>query len=278
MLISSVILILQETLEAVMVISILLAISYGQRRKITWLAWGLGVGTLLAYLYASHMSEISEWFDYVGQEVVNAFLQISISLVIIAYAWTLFKGPLANAQNQRAETHWGSGVGAFLAAGIVALAIAREGAEAVLYLGGYVQQSNFQSVMTGSFIGFSIGISVGILLLYGLLGLPDRWHLCAPVILLALIAGNMLSQATLQLTQADWISSTRPLWDTSAWLAENSVTGQLLYALIGYEATPSIIQIVSYIAGAALVMVFAALGKHNRPPIQDGFGQPVSDD
>ena len=65
----------------------------------------------------------------------------------------------------------------------------------------------------------------------------------------------MLAQATLQLTQADWIPSAHALWDTSGWLPENSIAGHLLYALVGYEATPTAIQVIAYFIGATLVII-----------------------
>ena len=60
MLLTSVILILQETLEAAMLISILAVISRQQQRKVTWLPAGLLLGGILALLYAANMRSISE--------------------------------------------------------------------------------------------------------------------------------------------------------------------------------------------------------------------------
>jgi high-affinity iron transporter len=51
------------------------------------------------------------------------------------------------------------------------------------------------------------------------------------------------------------------LWDSSAWLPEHSVAGRLLYALIGYESSPSAAQVVSYLAGTLAVLAAAVLGR-----------------
>jgi high-affinity iron transporter len=51
--------------------------------------------------------------------------------------------------------------------------------------------------------------------------------------------------------QGGLVESQLPVWDSSGWISETSVTGQLLYALLGYEATPSLKQLVFY--GATLV-------------------------
>ena len=255
MLLNSVILVLQETLEAAFLISVLLAISYRQWSRIAWLPFSLSAGFILSLWYALKMGAVSEWFDYMGQEVVNATLQILIMLLIVFCTWAFFKSRHVDDGGDLSRHSRFAAMFTFSAAGAVALAITREGSEIFLYLSGFFQQSeHFQPVIIGSSVGFGIGVSIGILLFYGLLNLPGSWRVRVPMYLLALFAGNMLSQAALQLTQADWISSAQALWDSSGWLPENSVVGQLLYALVGYEATPSGIQVIAYVIGVTLVI------------------------
>jgi high-affinity iron transporter len=61
------------------------------------------------------------------------------------------------------------------------------------------------------------------------------------------------------LIQADWVPSHLPLWDTTDWLSESSVTGQLLYVLVGYEATPTAIQVAFYFGGLIVLLTIAVL-------------------
>lgn len=68
----------------------------------------------------------------------------------------------------------------------------------------------------------------------------------------------MTLQIAQLLAQADWIPSQYPLWNSSALISENSLTGQLLYALIGYEATPTPIQIISYLISLLLIIVLSS--------------------
>jgi len=261
MLLNSVILVLQETLEAALLISMLLAISYQQRSRSVWLPVGLVAGVIFSLWYASQMGAVSEWFDYVGQEVVNATIQILIMLLIVVCTWAFFKSRWINAHGDPSKHQRLTALFNFSAAGAVAMAVTREGSEIFLYLSGFFHQSEYlQPVMIGTSIGFGIGVSIGILLYYGLLNLPDGWRLRLSFFFLALFAGNMLSQAALQLIQADWISSAPSLWDSSGWLPENSIVGQLLYALVGYEATPSAIQVVAYAIGVTLVTGFRIAG------------------
>ena len=74
------------------------------------------------------------------------------------------------------------------------------------------------------------------------------------------LAAGMVLQATQLLMQVDWLSSGEPLWDSSWFIAEASVVGQMAYAIFGYEATPSLIELGAYslsIIGIVFVAVFA---------------------
>lgn len=250
MLSNAVILILQETLEAALLISVLAVVCCLQRLRSGWLYLGLLLGVIFASLYASNLQRVSEWFEYVGQEVVNAALQAAISLLLV-----VFYAVLPNTQSRAAGDPTTPATNAqraalLTAAAIVMLAITREGSEIVLYLSGLIRQrDHVRAVLMGSGVGFGIGLSIGFLMFYGLLGLAPRWAARTSAFLLALFSGNMLSQAVMQLIQADWLPADGALWDSSAWLPEHSVLGQLLYALMGYEATPPLLYVLAYLAG-----------------------------
>lgn len=260
MLLNAVILILRETLEAALLISVLSAVCCMQKQKFIGLLIGLLAGFLCAYVYAANLQTVSEWFDYVGQEAVNALLQSAITVLIAIFFWDLLrrKSPSRPTVADRERLPM---PGFMLAAAvIVMLAVTREGSEIVLYVSGLIQQADhLQAVWMGTSLGLGIGISVGCLLYYGLLGLPPRWGRRVSIFLLALFAGNMLSQAVMLLAQADWIPSTQAVWDSSAWLPEQNLVGQLLYALVGYEATPSLWQVMAYLAGFVLVAIVVVL-------------------
>ena len=72
--------------------------------------------------------------------------------------------------------------------------------------------------------------------------------------LLCLIGAGMIMQATMLLEQVDWLPSGEPLWDSSGLLSEQSVAGELLYAVFGYEATPGPAQVVLYSTSLLLML------------------------
>ena len=261
MLLNSALIVLQETLEVALLASILAALSNRLEYRMTWMLFGLSGGLVPALLYAMNLESISGWFDYTGQEVVNASLQSSIAVILFLLPWTFFRQHHVHRDQGSNAIRRNRLFGIFAAMSLI-LAIGREGSEVFVYLDGFLQQGDkIKTVLVGGGIGFSIGISVGFLLYYSLVGLSRKWGIAAAVLLLALFAGNMLSQSSVQLIQADWLPSTAPLWDTSGVVSENSVSGQLLYALIGYEANPSLIQMIAYLAGVILVLLAAVFAK-----------------
>jgi high-affinity iron transporter len=262
-LLNSVILILQETLEAALMISVLLAVNVRLQIKPIWIFFGVTLGIMGACIYAYHIEAVSEWFDGVGQEFINALLQITIALCITLYIYWLFrfKGQTKQYDSDGRLVYSNQTQFVVLMIGIIALGLTREGAEVLLYLGGFFPSSEQRfSMAAGSGIGFGIGFSSSIILYYALVNIPGPWRFRSAVILLALFAANMASQAALQLTQADWLPHTQALWDSSSLISERSVLGHLFYAIFGYEATPSAIQVGSYVAAIVLVGIAAKIG------------------
>lgn len=248
------ILILQEIIEAALLISVLLVLGNAMQRLwpdapalgVRWVFWALGCGFAGALLYGWMMPVTSSWFDYAGYEVLNALMQAAM----IALLPCLLMLRPAQAGARRVAIAKAGMIA------IVALGIVREGSEIILYLNGVLGQGgNITPVTLGGLMAAGIGCASALLLYYFLDALPARLALRSTLVLLALFAGNMASQAALLLTQADWLPYTPQAWNSSALMSEQGIAGQLLYALIGYEANPSWAQAGVYAAVALLVAV-----------------------
>ncbi len=257
MLLTSVVIVLREVLEASLLISVLSALSgvLGIHRR--WIGWSLLFGLAGAVGYSFGVAAISDWFDGVGQEVTSAVMQLLIFLLLLIFTFLV-------AQDPGTQRFSGKLIVLVMAA-TVSLGVTREGFEILVYLYGFsADLPRFITILSGSVIGACIGISIGALIYYFVSALSYRLSLIAGLGLLALVAAGMLSQAVLLLIQADWLPSQFPLWDSSGWLPESSVTGQLLYALIGYEATPTALQASFYFGGLLLLLIVAVFAVRSR--------------
>lgn len=249
MLANSVIIVLREVLEAALMIGVLLAVSRFLQLSSRWVIFALLFGLIGATAYGYFLDPVSELFEGVGQEIFNAALQFAI-FAMLAVIVFLIARHLGEPRNQDSPLPT-------LMAIAVALGVTREGSEILIYVSGFVQVDDFlSSVGLGSFAGACIGFSVGVLFYYLLLALPERRALLVALVLLSLTASGMSAQATQLLIQADWISVSRPLWDMSGVLPEDSLPGQLLYALIGYEASPSATEAAVHLTSLAVIALF----------------------
>lgn len=256
MFLSAVILILQEILEASLLISVLLVLTSILRKlwpgaftvERRWVVSAIVTGLAGAWLYAWLTPEVSLWFDYAGYEVVNASLQyITIGFVLV-FCYLINAGVLARTQDGYARL---ARVCMIL---VVAISIVREGSEIILYVQGILgQRENISPVMLGALVATGIGISSSLVLFHALGTLPRQWTFRVAMLLLALFSGNMGAQATQLLTQADWLPYTPQLWDSSFLVNESSITGHLLFALVGYQANPALLQAGVYLVAVVLI-------------------------
>lgn len=253
MLLNAVIIILREVIEASLIISLFLAFSRLSNHARPWLLKALLLGLICATVYAINIGQVSQWFNGVGQEVLNAGIQLVIYFALLIFLITAIRPDTT--LNKHVLT-------AMMMIGVIFAAI-REGSEIIIYIHGFITVPELlQSVLLGSAIGAGIGISIGVCIYYLLLNMPIKLSARVGYVLMVLVAGSMMSQTIQQLIQADWIVSQYPLWDSSRWISEHSVTGQLLYAVIGYEATPTVIQVSVYLSALMIILLFSAYSWH----------------
>jgi high-affinity iron transporter len=245
---SAVIIILREVLEAALIVSILLAVSYRLGLSRRWSIPGIGFGVLLAAVLAWFTGDISEAAEGAGQELMNGLL-LTLMVILTAMVCRLIARingkELDSDVNRQAKN---------LFVLIVLIAVCREGSEVLIFAYGLsFSPDGFLPLLIGCSLGAGIGASVGAIFYYLLVHLSRPVMLKLSIALFVLIAAGLSSQIALNLIQAGWLPSQMPLWDSSALLPEDAVIGQMLYALVGYEATPTMIQVGFYIITAALL-------------------------
>jgi high-affinity iron transporter len=258
MTLSAVIIILREVLEAGLVLSLLVSTSRLMGLSYRGIIAGFVLGMAGAVSATRFVDVISESFDGVGQEVFNAVFLTGIVLLLLVYAAGVDR-----------QTTTGNRLMSLLQLVVsclaVALATTREGMEIIIFVYGFTANPlEMLPVLVGGAIGAGIGASLGVLIYYGLINLPDRFAVVVPLLLLALVASGMASQAVVYLMQGGLVESQLPVWDSSGWISETSVTGQLLYAVLGYEATPTLKQLVFYCATLVVFILVIAINRWLR--------------
>jgi high-affinity iron transporter len=246
------IIVFRESLEAALIISIMLAATRGIARRGRWVLGGICVGLAGAVLVASGLEMIANLVDGMGQEFFNvAILLTAVAMLAWHNIWMASHGrELAQQMKStaRAVTDGRSERSVILL--VIALAVMREGSETVLFLYGVATDSanGIRNTLVGGALGLGAGTLIASLLYAGLLRIPVRWFFAATGALVLLLAASMASQAARLLIQADVLPSlAAPIWNTTDFLSQNTVAGAILHGLIGYDAQPAGMQVVAYV-------------------------------
>lgn len=262
--IAAAIIIFRETLEAALVLSIIMAATYGVARRELWVGSGVGLGIAGALLVAAFASMITAAAEGMGQELLNASILL---LAVLMLGWhTVWM-----AQHGREIAREVGDVGKAVAAGarpLYALAVAagvavmREGSETVLFLYGIASSgdNSLAEMAGGGVLGLAAGVASGVLLYRGLLSIPVRHLFSVTNAMIILLTAGLAAQAAGLLVQADLIPALGgPVWDTSAILSEKSIIGKVLHSLIGYAARPMGVQVASYVTVLGGLMLLSWL-------------------
>ena len=255
----SAIIVFREVLEAALVIGIIAVSTRDLRSRNSWMTAGVMAGLVGSILVAFFTGKIAELAEGLGQELFNAIvLSVAAAMLAMHNIWMVRHGAqLAREAKQLGHDVMSGNIEMSALALVVALAVLREGSETALFLYGMLSggEETFASILSGGAIGLLLGCATGYGLYAGVLRIPARHFFAATNILVLLLAAAMASNAARFLVQADVVPSlASPLWN-STWLLDNgSLTGRVLHTLIGYEAMPSGIQVVFYVATIALIL------------------------
>ncbi|MGE3297300.1 MAG: FTR1 family protein [Porticoccaceae bacterium] len=247
---SALIIVFREVLEAALVIGIVCAATREVRGRGVLVTLGVGAGIVGAVLVALGAERIAELAAGMGQELFNAAILLAVVVMLGAHIlWMSRHGEeLARDAGRAGEAvRIGEKPPRILAA-LVGLAVLREGSEVVLFLHGIAASGATAGAMfAGSAAGLVLGALVGFALYSGLLTIPSRHLFAVSSALLILLAAGMAGQAAKFLIQADYLPALSYLWDTSWLVANDSVLGQVLATLVGYDAEPAGMQLLFYL-------------------------------
>jgi high-affinity iron transporter len=259
-------LVFREVLEAALIISIVCAATRGVPRRGAFVLGGIGLGVLGALLVALGADRIASLAGGAGQDVFNAGVLLSaVAMIGWHVVWMSSHGrELAEHMRSVGGAVRSGSRSLTLLLTVVALAVLREGSEIVLFLYGMAAGGIGRGgLAAGILLGVGAGAALGFALYFGLLRIPLKHFFSATNAMLILLAAGLASTAAGFLVQSDLLPAWgNQVWNTSHLLSDDSVLGRTLGILIGYKAAPEGVQIVFYLATAALL--FAGVRRQQR--------------
>jgi high-affinity iron transporter len=153
------------------------------------------------------------------------------------------------------------------------LAVLREGVELALFLTAV----NFSTSLVageapimgwlGGLLGLIAALIIGWLMYESAIKLNLRRFFKFTSIILVFFAAGLVGHAVHELNELGWIPSVvEHVYDLAPLLPENSTVGEFLKALFGYTASPSLTEMLAYLA--YFVVVLGLLRYLDRKPLQ----------
>lgn len=244
------VIVFREVLEAALIITIILAVTRGVKFRAQWVSAGILTGLTGAVIVAMFAGTISSLMDGVGQEIFNACILFAAVLMLAWHnIWMASHGrELAQHMKSVGQKVTDGSLPMFALATAISLAVLREGSEVVLFLSGMsMAGSSSTDLFGGTVLGIFGGAFIGLAIYYGFMTIPLKHFFKVTGWLILLLAAGLAASAAGYLEQAGILPViTSQVWDTSAFLTEQSIVGQLAHTLIGYQARPSGIALVSW--------------------------------
>ncbi len=240
----------REVLEIAIILCVILAATRGLPKRGLWVGGAILLGLLGAGIIALFTESIAAAFADNGQEILNAtILLLAAAMIGWTVVWMRTHGREMSARMRslggevvRGETP------ARMLVLVIALAVFREGSEIVLFSYGLLASgASVAAFLTGAVIGFACGAAVGLLIYLGLIKLGTKHIFTTTSWLLAFVAAGLAAKGVSFLVAADvlpeWGSG---IWNTHSMLPKNSLPGQMLSVLIGYDDNPNGMQLAAY--------------------------------
>jgi len=267
-LLTSLLLSLREGLEAALIIGILLgALRQIQRRDLAPAVWsGTVLALVISVLAALGLTVLGLSFEGPAEKIFEGFTMLLAAVVLTwmifwmsRQAQTLKSGLEDDVQK---ATRSGRG-GLFL---LAFFAVIREGIELALFLAAATFTTDSRQTLIGALLGLACAALLGLLLFASTLRLNLRHFFQVTGFLLLLFAAGLVAHGVHEFNEVGWIPPVvEHVWDVNAVIDENSVPGQLLRTLFGYNGNPSLSEVISYFVYLAVVMV---LWRRDTAPVK----------
>jgi high-affinity iron transporter len=250
---NSIFIVWRESVEAMLVIGILytwLKRHQQDGKGLRALSFGILAGVLLAGFLAWAMlaaqGELSgqalEWFQ-------TAIMFVAAALIVQMVLWMQSHGRAMKQSLEQELLCAFDRSGVLGIAAVAALAIAREGAETVIFLYGIALEDSAADMALGAALGFALALATAGMLSRGLRFLNYRQFFRVSGFLLLLFAAALLATGIERVIGMGWLPPLLDtVWDSSRLIDDNRGFGALLSSFTGYRARPSLMLLLIYVS------------------------------
>jgi high-affinity iron transporter len=246
---------LREGIEAALIVSILLAYlrQLGRRDRAHLIWWGTALAVAISAAVGTVIFVLGGEFEGTGEQLFEGLVTLTAVSVL---TWMIF---WMRRQGGRIRSQLQDKVDSALVAGGLALAalaftaVLREGVETSLFLyaaakGTAVDAGGVGGQVAGALLGLGLAVAIGVLLYRGSVRMNIRSFFRVTGSILIVVAAGLFAFAIHELQEAGWLSFfTSTAFNLSATLPDDRGFGTVLRGLIGYNADPSVLEVLSWV-------------------------------
>ena len=253
----SLLLSLREGLEAALVIGIVLGalrkFNHAHLSPIVWIgavaASAASAATAMALNFFGASLEGQSEMIFEGTTFFLAAAVLTWMIFWMSRQSRTIKGEL-EAEVRRATSKSGKSALFFLAF----IAVLREGVELALFLTASALATNLHQTILGALLGLAGAAGLGWALFATTMHLNLKRFFQITGVLLILFAAGLVASGMHEFIEIGWVPVViAHVWNLNPFLNENSIFGQILKTLFGYNANPSLTEVLTYIAYFATI-------------------------
>lgn len=259
---------LREGLEAALIIGIVIGVLHKiQRPDLKPVVWGGAVcAIILSIATAVLLKKLGAEFEGTAEEIFEGVAMLLAAGILTwmifwmrSHADTLKSDLEANVHQATLR----SGMGAIFI--LAFLSVAREGLELVLFLVAAQMTSDGLQTLLGALIGLGTAILIGWIIFATTRSLSLKRFFQVTNVLLILFAAGLVAHGIHEFNEAGIIPPIIDnVWDTNYILDENSLQGQVLKTLFGYNGNPSLTEVLAYLS--YFLLIWLGIAKIYKSP------------
>jgi high-affinity iron transporter len=252
---------LREGIEAALIVSIVLAylkqLGRTDRSRLVWLGTALAV--LLSAATGTVIFVVGADFEGTAEQVFEGLLTLTaVGVLTWMIFWMRRQGARIKSDLQH-KVDTALVAGGFALAALAFFAVLREGVETALFLfaaaeGTAVEGGGIGAQLVGAALGLVLAVILGILLYRGGIRMNLRTFFKITGVILIVVAAGLFAYSLHELQEAGWFPFLEGhAFDLSAALPDDEGIGAILRGLLGYNADPSVFEVLAWIAYLVVV-------------------------
>lgn len=264
---TSFLLALREGLEAALIIGIVLGVLRKMgRQNLNATVWmGAASAGLVSLIAALALNWVGAEFEGQGEQL---FEGVAMLLAAAVLTWMVFwmrkQSKTMQLEIEQGVRRAAVGHGQRALFFLAFLAVVREGIELALFLLAARLASDPLLEFAGAALGLGSAALLGWLIFTTSRRLSLNQFFQTTNVLLAFFGAGLVGMGIHEFNELGWVPSiVEHVWNLNAWLPQDSIVGQFLKALVGYDSDPSLTQVIAYVG--YFVLLGAVLLRKRSP-------------